>query len=151
MRIVCIPEQKWWKRHLWYSRSSLSGHTHKRTALLMAALTTSRLNNSPLTRIISLSGQFQLHTLFPLPKGVRLQEHPLYQNEYADKEKGCTLLPFISNVYFQFGMRRNSYVAYFNWNTVISKCAYLLFSKFPKKRKLFHQYMLLLYSRKRKN
>ena len=65
-------------RILIYSRSSLSGHSHKWTALLMAALTNLHLNSSSYKLYnnlhILVSDQLQLRTLFLLPEGVRLQK-----------------------------------------------------------------------------
>ena len=61
-----------------YSRSSLSGRSRKRTALLMAALTKSRLNSSPYKLCIYTFRRKWpapvADTQFLLPEGVRLRE-----------------------------------------------------------------------------
>ena len=61
-----------------YSQSSLSRHSHKRTALLTAALSTKPFLNSSSYKLyklhIAISIHLQLRTHFLLPEGVRLQE-----------------------------------------------------------------------------
>ena len=81
--LVCIISPIWFTCHVinsfvnaervHYSRSSLNGHTRKRTALLMAAALT-----KPLHLRIPVSGQLQMWTIVLLPEGVRLQEMQLY-------------------------------------------------------------------------
>ena len=69
-----------------YSRSSLNGHSRKRTALLSATLNSSSYN-SLFTHPIS--GQLQLRILFLLPESVRLREPRLYMGLYFLKEGIC--------------------------------------------------------------